>query len=719
MSKIVFSDEELNKLLDAINSRTEPTPELAGRLFPSLMEKLGKEGNFDFDTLNRIKIPTIEYAGKRSEGVILASAAAIGQAAPLQVIRSFGEPDKGGWKNLIIQGDNLQFLKTSYLNQDPLIRDQVKGKVKLVYIDPPFATKSDFQGGEGSKSYGDKVASAEFLENLRERLIFIREILAGDGSIYIHLDWRMVHRVKILMDEIFGEEKLQNQIVWQRHDPHNDAVTRYGRIHDTLLWYSKGENALYNFDKITEGLSAAAINEYNLIMLDSGEIVTWESSLEGKGRRLKLDDCTVKGKNPKRQFVWRGAKTSLKRVWPADSPEEMDALVQKGILYLRNPNKGAARCRISFLDNRQKKGQLAQDIWLNLGRMKGGSIYPTQKPEVLLERIINASSNIGDLVMDVFAGSGTTAAVAERLGRRWIVCDFGKHAIYTMQKRLLHIADSRAFEADKKDAKYGQPPKAFAVASIGAYDFSRIMHLRENKCAYISFVLALFGIPKEEDKDLIAKYKLDHIYAEKDGDPVEIFPAWEDDYLYNVRIDSNYLQDIITQSRGRLKGSYYIIVPESCTKVSDMKLSNSTGGEVYFRFLKFPYSILEQVSRNFALEDQPDTLENVNNLVSSVGFYFNDEVIVRVEKTTGGIRIIEFKTPILNREDKAYEGLSGLSLLLIDNHYDGNVFNMEKAIYAKEVKEGGVFNLPEITDETAIIAIDKHGNESNPTRISE
>src|SRR3972149_513483 len=147
--KVNLGEEDIKKLFDAVNNGIESAPELAGKLFPSFMEKLGQEGKFDFETLNRIKIPTIEYAGKRSEGVILASAAALGQSAPLQVVRSFGEPGADRWRNLIVQGDNLQFLKTVYLNQDPLIKDKVKGKVKLICIDPPFATESDFQSSEG------------------------------------------------------------------------------------------------------------------------------------------------------------------------------------------------------------------------------------------------------------------------------------------------------------------------------------------------------------------------------------------------------------------------------------------------------------------------------------------------------------------------------------------------------------------------------------------
>lgn len=704
MSKINLTEEELTKLMEAVNAGAEPTPELAGKLFPSLMEKLGQEGKFDFETLNRIKIPTIEYAGKRSEGVILASAAALGQSAPLQVVRGFGEPGKDGWKNLIVQGDNLQFLKTVYLNQDPLIRDKVKGKVKLIYNDPPFATKSDFQGGEGSRSYADKIDASEFIENVRERLIFLKDILADDGSIYLHLDQKMSHYLKITLDEIFGKDNFVNEIIWKRTYAHSDA-DQYGVIHDTILYYKK-----------------TSMRTWNVILTppDKDYIETFYDQIEeGTGRRYARVDLTAAGvtKDGDSGKPWRGIDPTAKgRHW-AYHPDTLEQLDSEGRIHW--PKKGVPRLK-KYDDNFE--GITLQDIWTDIRKIHNQSQeligYPTQKPEALLERIIKASSNPGDLVMDIFGGSGTTAAVAEKLGRRWITCDFGKHSIYTMQKRILNIADSKAFNAAKKDAKYGQPPRPFAVASVGAYDFSRIMNLRENKCAYISFVLALFGIPKET-KDFIKKYKLDHIYAEKDGNPVEIFPVWDDQFLYNVRIDLNYLKDIITQSRGKLKGNFYIIVPESCTQVSDMKVPNGSGGEVHFRFLKFPYSILEQASRNFAIEDQPDTPANINNLVSSVGFYFNDEVTVKAKKTAKGFKICGFKTPILNRDGEKHEGHSGLSLILIDLDYDGKVFDMEIAVYAKEMKEGGEVDLAGVTGKTAVIAIDRHGNESKPTMVKE
>ena len=166
--------------------------------------------------LDRAKIVTLEYAGKRSEAAILNQVSPTDVGSPLQLERYF----KGGsltgqtqldlfeqakddsddnWQNLIVQGDNLQFLKTCYRNADPLIKDRVKGKVKLFCIDPPFATKSDFRGSGDEKSYSDKVDSAEFIEGLRERLIYMRETLADDGSIYVHLDYRKGHYVKFLV----------------------------------------------------------------------------------------------------------------------------------------------------------------------------------------------------------------------------------------------------------------------------------------------------------------------------------------------------------------------------------------------------------------------------------------------------------------------------------------------------------------------------------------
>ncbi len=144
--------------------------------------------------------------------------------------------------------------------------------------------------------------------------------------------------------------------------------------------------------------------------------------------------------------------------------------------------------------------------------------------------------------------------------------------------------------------------------------------------------------------------------------------------------------------------------------MGDLTLKNQSGEPVSFKLLKFPYKILEEASRNFSLEEQPNSPDNINNLVSSVGFYFHDDVTIEARKTPGGLTLSRFSTPIVNREGKTCEGLEGLSLVLIDLAYDGKVFNLHKAAYRKEIGEDGCIGLEGVTERTAVIAIDRHGN---------
>ncbi|MFH1931827.1 MAG: site-specific DNA-methyltransferase [Pseudomonadota bacterium] len=712
MAKTNLTDEEKIIIAEALSNNTKPPPELKTKLFPGLAEK------FDVAKLDRAKIVTLEYAGKRSEAAILNQASPTDAGSPLQVERCF----KGGivskctqldlfekskkngdsnWQNLIVQGDNLQFLKTCYQNADPLIKDKVKGKVKLIYIDPPFATKSDFRGSGNERSYSDKVDSAEFIEGLRERLIYVRDILEEDGSIYVHLDYKMGHYIKVMMDEMLGKDNFVNEVIWQRTAAHNDAF-RYGAIHDLLFYYSKGPRRTWNSQR-------SEVDEaYKTQFLDNVD--------KKIGKRYARIDLTAPshGRDSGR-FEWHGKIPPPSRMW-AYQKSVLDKWEAEGRIHW--PKKGMPRYK-KFED--EFEGTVLQDIWIDVRPIHNQSKerlgFPTQKPETLLERIVLASSNPGDLIMDVFAGSGTTAAVAEKLGRRWIVCDFGKHAIYTMQKRMVRIGESKALgpakSGIKKKQKYGKTPKPFCVVSTGAYDFSRIMKLRENRDAYIDFVLGLFQLSRDE-KDLSGKYRLTNIFGEKDGDPVEVYPVWDDEYLKNIRIDEDYLKGIILQSGGKLKGNYFIITPETCTLIGDTVMKNSAGDEVSFKLLKFPYKILEDVSRNFQIQEQPSSQENVNNLINSTGFYFNDSVEIELEKTEEGLKIIRFETRILDKQGDSLKGLDGLAMLLVDVDYNGEIFDMDMTVFAKDIGENGEVKLAGLTESIAIIAIDKHGNESKP-----
>ena len=293
----------------------------------------------------------------------------------------------------------------------------------------------------------------------------------------------------------------------------------------------------------------------------------------------------------------------------------------------------------------------------------------------------------------------------------------GSMPIYTMQKRMCLIAESQKLGIEgKKKEKYGQPPKPFCVVSVGAFDFGKIMNLRKNREAYISFVMGIFGLT-ERDDSLAKKYRVNNVCTLKDGNPVEIYPVWDDEFLKNVRVDEDYLKGILEQSGGKLKGNYYIIAPETCVRVGETIKKNTKGEKVTFKMLTFPYKVLEEAARNFSIEEQPSAPENINKLISSVGFYFNEAVDIGVKKTSKGFKITRFSTSILNKEDKRYEGLEGLAMILVDSeYYEERGFTVDTVIYQKDIK-GEEAAAGGISAKSAVIAVDKFGNESKITPI--
>ena len=705
MAKINLTEEDLRILSECINNQTEIPEYLLLKLSPGFFDKLRQSGKFNYKELDKYKVPTIEYAGKRAESVILAQAAITGGAAPLQIVRSFANGKNGDWKNLIVQGDNLQFLKTCYMDQDPLIKDKVKGKVKLIYIDPPFGTGDEYGGSAGEMSYSAKLMGSEFVENIRERLIYLREILANDSLIFLRQGYNFAHYIKLILDEVFGKENFINEIIVNRGKQRLGGTRKFSTATDSIFLYSK--TPVYELTPFKRPRYKHEAKGTNMLM--KGERHPRE--------RIFLDpngDKVVLVPPPNRH--WKFVQ------------EKIDEMYRKGVMYLAKSRKGPKSGILKKEDRKSipvdyvpsftfDEDKTIDSNWSDISGYSQDTGYPTENSEDLLERIIASGSRPDDIVLDCFAGSGTTAAVAEKLGRRWIMCDFGKHAIYTMQKRIINIAESKKLGSNtKNNEKYGKSAKPFCIVSAGAYDFSRIMNLRRNKDVYISFVLGLFSIMRD-DVDYSKKYKLPSIYAEKEGNPVEIFPVWDDEYLKNVRIDEEYLQGIIIASGGKLKGDYYIIVPETCTVVSDTTLKNSNKEDVDFKLLKFPYKVLEDISRQFQIEEQPAAQSDINKLISSAGFYFNEDVEVVIEPVKGGFKITKFETGILNKNRERFKGLEGLSMVLIDKDYDGKVFDMDTAVYAKEIGKDNIMEVEGLGERSHLIAIDKHGNESKIIKI--
>ncbi len=679
---VKLSQEVIDRLKALLDAEGELPPELRWTLFPD--EKQEYE---------------LVYAGKQPEQAILAHTMAV----PLQAIRAFNNgSETEGWTNRLIFGDNLQAMQA--LRDDPAI----VGQVKLVYIDPPFATRQDFRGSEEQRAYQDKVAGATFIEFIRARLILIRELLHPAGSLYIHLDWRKCHYLKAILDEVFGEHRFMSQIIWQRHDPHNDAVKRYGRVHDVIYWYANQERPTYNASDIVEGLSPQAINEYSLVEQADGSVVSWQGQpLQPGDRRFKLDDCTVKGTNRKRKFTWRGATPPAKRQWPVDSPEEMDARVADGLYYLRNPERGAQRCRKSFLDRRTEEGQLAQDIWLNLGRMKGGSSYPTEKPEVLLERIIRASSDPGDLVMDAFAGSGTTPAVAEKLGRRWIAIDCGKLAIYTIQKRMLNL---RAGIGNREGQRLAAKP--FTLYNAGLYDFASLKELPWEGWRF--FALQLF-----ECRDKPGRLNGLHIDGEKRGAPVLVF-NWKEHP--DEQISEETIDDIHAAVGRRIGRRFYIIAP---MLAFDFHQDFIDRDGVRYYALRIPYSMIHELhSRDFQAVLQAREAGAVNDIQDAYGFSFmvppEVEFTAALEKPEGEmlpyatIRTEGFTSRAKIKGSEREGGKDTFAMLLVDVDYNGEVFELDHAFYGGDLELRdwtARFDPQQIGKQVMAVWVDHHGNE--------
>ncbi|MFH1544043.1 MAG: site-specific DNA-methyltransferase [Patescibacteria group bacterium] len=720
MTAVKLKESEVETVIKALNTNTEIPIEIGRKLMPSFFEKLAEDANFDYQKLDKYKIPTIEYAGKRSETAIINQAALMGGNAPLEIERCFeGRKQSQGtqlelmgkieddnssndeWKNLIVQGDNLQFLKTSYLNQNPLIKDKVKGKVKLIYIDPPFGTGDEYSGSNGEVSYSAKLKNSEFIELVRERLIFLRELLREDGALLMRIDYHFGHYLKVILDEVFGKGNFRNEFVVNRI---------YKNVFGNSSFIPTSTDSIYMYAKTDK-----YENIFNKRRREEPRAAYWRHMDDSAGIR-KPEERTVFGKKllpPKgKHFKYNQESIDsmiLERRIRLKCRNCDYSLLENGDVWEGCPNCDKDNPRLEYLVPESTHIHLQSD-WTDIPGYSSKYNYPTENSEELLERIIRLASSENDLVIDVFAGSGTTAAVAEKLGRRWIMCDFGKHAIYTMQKRMLEIADSKALGEDAK-GNYGKPAKPFCVVSVGAYDFSKIMNLRANKDIYIQFVCGLFNIG-EVDEKLSEKYHLTNVYAEKEGDPVEVYPVWDDEYLKDVKIDKNYLQGIIDQAGGKLSGEHYIITPETCTTVGNTELENAKGEKVFFKILSFPYKILEEFARKQQLQEQPSSEGDINNLISSVGFYFNEKVEAEIEFIDKGLKIKHFATDALNAKGNKFEGLDALAMVLIDKDYDGNVFTMEEAVYAKDFKDDGSFEVSDLTNKVGIIVVDKHGNES-------
>ena len=322
--------------------------------------------------------------------------------------------------NLLIQGDNLISLQLL------LKRYDLRGKIDFIYIDPPFATNNVFVIGEertrtisGSNAdkiaYKDTLLGEEFIEFLRERLILAYELLSEKGSIYVHLDYKIGHYIKIAMDEIFGIENFRNDIARIKCNPKNFAKTSYGNIKDLILFYTKTKNNIWN--DINTPFSEEDIKRLYKKMDSTGRMYT-TIPLHAPGET----------KNGTTGEAFNGIKPPIGRHWRC-SPSVLEKLDEEGMIEWSN--NGVPR-RIIYAD--EQKGKKVQDIWEYKDSQYPA--YPTEKNLKLLEYMIENSSNRDSIVLDFFCGSGTTLLAANNLQRQWIGIDSSEHAIKITRERL-------------------------------------------------------------------------------------------------------------------------------------------------------------------------------------------------------------------------------------------------------------------------------------------
>lgn len=569
----------------------------------------------------------LTYWGKESREQILSQTIPV----PLQEDRIFppnATVNSNEWINKLIFGENLQILKTLIqMKKDGKLKntDGTDG-VRLIYIDPPFATKQEFKvNGEEQVAYADKLSGSEFIEFIRKRLILAKELLSNDGVIFVHLDQKMVHYIKVIMDEIFGKNNFRNEIIWKYFGP-TSTEKNFPRKHDIILFYSKSSD--YYFD-----------SNATLINYDEKAIKRYD----------KVDE------NGKRYKIYKSKDGSER------------------IAYMKQ-GKPTEVFEIPFVQGTSNE---------RIG-------YPTQKPEKLLEILIKAVTKHGDLVMVFFAGSGTTPAVAEKIGRRWIAVDVGKYSIYTIQKRLLQINNIRPF----------------MLYSGGLYDAEKLNKFDNEN--WKLFALQLWNC--QVVKNTIRGLEFD---GEKDNCLVKVYSPQELK-KDNMKISYETISEIDVILGGNVGNEIFIIAPQGQFTFAEDEVEIK---DRIYHILRVPYSMLAKFTENFTPPKQPRDSDSVNEIVDSVGFDFVQPPYVDFKTTKNTLQIKNFRSNSRLKGEQKTE----LAMILIDYDYNGEVFNIDEVFYNKDLYETNIktkkkqlkksIKIKTIDKKAMFIFVDNAGNE--------
>lgn len=608
---------------------------------------------------------------------------------PFQKVKQFGI-ENSEWENKLILGENLQVTKY-------LLKMKKNGQLKnsdgtdgfrVIYIDPPFATKQEFTGKEGAFAYNDKIIGSHFIEFLRKRLILLQELLSDDGSIYVHLDYRKSHYIKIILDEVFVENNFVNEIVWKRRAGILAQSRQYGASTDSILFYSKTKNYLFNPTTSKEDAEAYVEERFKYV--------------DENGRRYRISPMVSPSYSRSLIYDYKGYK-SPKNGWCC-TKKTMEEWEKEGKLILPK-DKHRRIQRKQFLD--EWKGKPIQNLWDDIppinpmGKERIG--FPTQKPEKLLKRILEASSKEGDLILDSFCGSGTTLAVAEKLKRRWIGIDSSKFATYVAIKKMLTL--------NENIGNTGKPlkPKPFGLYNAGLYaDGNNLKNLNDEE--YKTFALELFQA--NPTNFTINGFEMDGTLM---NSPVHLFPR-------NGSLTEDYVTSLDKEVGEHLRERMFIVVPAN--RVFFLQDYVELKGKRYY-ILRIPYSIIDELhKKKFERPFQPSSEEELNQTIDAVGFDFiyPPEVDVNYSFETNKNKIVDelkikikkFKSVQRTKNPRNFEDKESLSVVLIDCYYNGEFFNLTYYFFADRLaKENWEIKFPfdEKMKKIMIIYLDVLGNE--------
>jgi len=541
------------------------------------------------------------------------------------------------WKNKLIWGDNKIVMESLLRGDKSSGIPSLAGKINLIYIDPPFFTGADFSvktkiGDEEiekepsiieQRAYIDTWSQgiASYLKYMYERLVLMRELLADNGSIYVHLDWHVGHYVKVLMDEIFGYENFRNEIIWnyKRWTAESD---RLQHMHDTILYYSKSDQPTFNKLKLK-------VREY-------------------------LDERKEKGWNTNTIMTKKGR---IRQLLIYDE-EAFNQAVKAGRIDLKKYD------RVVHATEREIAAPDVWDIPFINPMAEERVAFATQKPEELLKRVILASSNPGDIVADFFCGSGTTGAVAEKLGRRWIMADLSKFAIQVTRKRLLDIHHSKDL-LDEQKKEYGKPARPFEILNVGNYS---IGEWKEKEEEFVKFILQLY-----QAKPLTG---FNYIHGEKEKRAVHIGSLSAPVTLEEVKI-------VINECKNNNFKSLDVLGLEWGYEVNELARELAKKSNVDLKLIQIPsYNELSSALVGFDLNLFKIPEEIVEEKISK-NIKFLELPYLEVETKIQGknieLEIIDFQLPptpeLAEISEKIKDSVDLIDYWAIDWNYQGDTFH--------------------------------------------